>query len=72
MNKSNITKEQKIAKLNRLRRWQDGMLTIACDMEMNDEIILSEHIESIVGELEFQIKDLLKDGAIVQHRRRRS
>lgn len=66
-----MSDKAKINKLNRLRRWQDGLLTVACDMEMNDETVLSEHIESIVGDLEFQVKDLLKDGAVIEHRRKR-
>ena len=58
----------KFDKIRTIEQWQTLLFTAQCSMEIHDETVLSDHIGSIVSELEFQIAEILKDGAIVKRK----
>jgi hypothetical protein len=52
-------------KLLKLESWRVNLRLIAESMAASNEKVLSEHIESVIDDLNFQIDDLLSGGAIV-------
>lgn len=54
--------------LNTLRRWKESLGSVMIEMDLKDETVLGDHIESIIADLDFQIQEQLAFGPIVERR----
>lgn len=55
--------------LDVIQNWKRKLCDVSASMAAHGEIILHEHTESIIAELDFQMSEILTGGPIVQFRK---